>query len=240
MERLATLPLFFTLGGRRAVVVGGNEAAAWKAELLSAAGATVEVRDPDPCAEMEALAADPPGGAVDLERRPWSPECFAGAALVVGRRGRRAQRPPAFSMRHAHAACPVNVIDRPAYLHLPVRRHRQPLAAGGRHLDGWRGADLRPGHPLAHRGAAARRLHALGCRRQAMARRSQEARPGTARRGGASGSGSRRWRLPRRIAGRLAEDRKTLLAEARRRRSGRSPRQAMSRWSARDPAIRSC
>ena len=81
MERLATLPLFFMLGGRRTVVVGGNEAAAWKAELLSAAGATVEVRDPDPCAEMDALAADPPGGAVDLIRRSWIPACFAGAAL---------------------------------------------------------------------------------------------------------------------------------------------------------------
>ena len=37
MARLATLPLFFMLGGKRVVVAGGNEAAAWKAELLSAA-----------------------------------------------------------------------------------------------------------------------------------------------------------------------------------------------------------
>ena len=60
MARLATLPLFFKLDGKRVVVAGGSEAAAWKAELLSAAGATVEVWAPDPCAEMEALAAEPP------------------------------------------------------------------------------------------------------------------------------------------------------------------------------------
>src|SRR6185503_2957488 len=46
MEPLATLPLFFDLKGRRAVIVGGSEAAAWKAELLSAAGANVEVLAP--------------------------------------------------------------------------------------------------------------------------------------------------------------------------------------------------
>ena len=86
MERLATLPLFFMLGGRRAVVVGGNEAAAWKAELLSAAGATVEVRDPDPCAEMDALAADPPGGAVDLV------QAVVDTGVLRGSRPRRRRR----------------------------------------------------------------------------------------------------------------------------------------------------
>src|SRR3977135_85525 len=39
MAPLARLPLFFALEGRRAVVAGGTQAAAWKAELLSAAGA---------------------------------------------------------------------------------------------------------------------------------------------------------------------------------------------------------
>ncbi len=37
--RLATLPVFLVLGGKRAVIAGGSAAAAWKAELLSAAGA---------------------------------------------------------------------------------------------------------------------------------------------------------------------------------------------------------
>ena len=43
MEPLARLPVFFALDGRRAVVAGGTPGAAWKAELLSAAGATVDV-----------------------------------------------------------------------------------------------------------------------------------------------------------------------------------------------------
>src|SRR5215470_2150495 len=83
MDRLATLPLFFPLEGRRVVVIGGSEAAAWKAELLSATGASVAVLGAEPCAELEALAADPPGGPVHLARRNWAPTDLAEAALVV-------------------------------------------------------------------------------------------------------------------------------------------------------------
>ena len=43
MAALARLPVFFALEGKRVVVAGGSPAAAWKAELLSAAGAQVEV-----------------------------------------------------------------------------------------------------------------------------------------------------------------------------------------------------
>ncbi len=61
---------------------------------------------------------------------------------------------------------------RPArLLHFPVRRRRQPLAAGSRHLHRRRGARVRPGRPFAHRGATARRLRALGGRRKVLARR---------------------------------------------------------------------
>ena len=42
MQALATLPVFFKLAGKRAVVVGGSEPALWKAELLAATGAIVE------------------------------------------------------------------------------------------------------------------------------------------------------------------------------------------------------
>ena len=41
MEALARLPVFFALGGKRVVIAGGRPAAAWKVELLSAAGAHV-------------------------------------------------------------------------------------------------------------------------------------------------------------------------------------------------------
>ena len=43
MAPLARLPVFFDLRGKRAVAAGGSAAAAWKAELLSAAGARVDV-----------------------------------------------------------------------------------------------------------------------------------------------------------------------------------------------------
>lgn len=131
MDRLATLPLFFMLDGRRAVVVGGNEAAAWKAELLSAAGATVEVWVPDPCAEMAALAADPPGGAVDLVGQSWTAECFAGSALVIAAVEDDAEAARIFDAAHA-CGVPVNVIDRPAYCTFQFGAivNRSPLVVG--------------------------------------------------------------------------------------------------------------
>ena len=57
MEPLARLPVFFGLAGKRAVVAGGSPAAAWKAELLAAAGAKVEVFAADACEELRAVAA---------------------------------------------------------------------------------------------------------------------------------------------------------------------------------------
>ena len=41
IEPLATLPVFWKLSGQPALVVGASDAAAWKAELLAAAGADV-------------------------------------------------------------------------------------------------------------------------------------------------------------------------------------------------------
>ena len=41
MEPLSRLPVFYALAGKRVVLAGGTPAAAWKAELLSAAGAEV-------------------------------------------------------------------------------------------------------------------------------------------------------------------------------------------------------
>ena len=68
MEPLARLPVFLALDGKRAVVAGDGPAAAWKAELLSAAGADVVVFAECPCEELHALAAQPPRGAIVLHR----------------------------------------------------------------------------------------------------------------------------------------------------------------------------
>ena len=80
---LARLPAFFALENKRAVVAGGSPAATWKAELLSAAGARVEVFAAAPSEEMLALAAAPPRGAVILHDRNL------GAGRFRRRRNRR-------------------------------------------------------------------------------------------------------------------------------------------------------
>ena len=84
MGPLARLPIFFSLEGRRALVAGTSPAAAWKAELLSAAGARVDVYATDPCEELVALAVDPPRGALAIHRRPHAAADWAGAAIAVG------------------------------------------------------------------------------------------------------------------------------------------------------------
>ena len=84
MEPLARLPVFFALAGKRAVLAGGTPAAAWKAELLSAAGAEVDVLAAELSDEMLALAGEPPGGAIVIHLRPWEPQDFVGAAIAVG------------------------------------------------------------------------------------------------------------------------------------------------------------
>src|SRR6266478_1246649 len=81
---LARLPVFYALAGKRAVVAGGSAGAAWKAELLSAAGAHVDVYAIDPGEELVAVTADPPGGTIILHRACWCAQDLAGAALAVG------------------------------------------------------------------------------------------------------------------------------------------------------------
>src|SRR6478609_6693071 len=81
MEPLARLPVFYALAGRRAVIAGGSAAAAWKAELLAAAGATVDVYATDPSEEMVDIATQ---AYVTIHRRRIEAADFANAALVVG------------------------------------------------------------------------------------------------------------------------------------------------------------
>jgi uroporphyrin-III C-methyltransferase/precorrin-2 dehydrogenase/sirohydrochlorin ferrochelatase len=114
MEPLATLPVFFKLEGKRVVVAGGSEAAVWKAELLSAAGALVVVYAANCCPELEALAADPPRGPISLQRSLWSPASFAGATLVVGATDDDGEGARIFDAARA-AGIPINVIDKPQF-----------------------------------------------------------------------------------------------------------------------------
>src|SRR2546421_2225636 len=84
MQELARLPVFFALQGKRALVAGDSAAAVWKAELLSAAGAQVDVYAREPSEELLAIAADAPCGFVKIHPRVWTPADFAGTAIAVG------------------------------------------------------------------------------------------------------------------------------------------------------------
>jgi len=112
MEELARLPVFFALKGKRVVVAGGRPAAAWKAELLSAAGAQVEVCAASPGREMREVAASPPGGRIVLNERNWRENDIAGAALAVGDFPDAAEAEK-FAAAARAAGVPVNVIDQP-------------------------------------------------------------------------------------------------------------------------------
>ncbi len=88
MAALSRLPLFIALRGARCLVVGGSPAAAWKAELLSAAGAEVLIVAMDPSEEILALTAaptpSPEHGPVSLQRRDWCEADLSGVTLAVG------------------------------------------------------------------------------------------------------------------------------------------------------------
>ncbi len=131
MAALARLPLFVALEGRRALVAGGKAAAAWKAELLSAAGAAVEVFAPDPGEEMLAVAAEPPRGPIVIHRRPWDSADFAGAAIAVGACEDEVQA-RRFAATARAAGVPVNVIDKPKFCDFSFGAivNRSPLVIG--------------------------------------------------------------------------------------------------------------
>lgn len=130
MAALTRLPVFFALEGRRAVVAGGSAQAAWKAELLSAAGAAVEVFAADPGAELLGLAAAPPRGAVTIHRRAVAAADLAGAAIAVG--ACDDDEAPAFAAAARAARVPVNVVDRPAFSDFTFGAivNRSPLVIG--------------------------------------------------------------------------------------------------------------
>ncbi len=131
MEPLARLPVFFALAGKRVLLAGGNAAAAWKAELLSAAGAEVNVFAGEVSGELRALAADPPGGAIVLHPRAWHHQDFAGAALAIGAFEDDAEA-DRFATAARTAGVPVNVIDKPAYCDFSFGSivNRSPLVIG--------------------------------------------------------------------------------------------------------------
>ena len=111
MGPLATLPVFFKLAGRRVVVSGGQDAAAWKIELLTAAGAHVDVF----AAELGERLIDllPDLEHVAVHGRPVAPADLEGACLALCDAESEEEGQDFHAMARA-AGVPVNVIDKPA------------------------------------------------------------------------------------------------------------------------------
>jgi uroporphyrin-III C-methyltransferase/precorrin-2 dehydrogenase/sirohydrochlorin ferrochelatase len=128
---LARLPAFFALESRRAVVAGGTDAAAWKAELLSAAGAKVDVFAPEVSEDMAALAAALSCGAIVIHQRLWTATDLAGAAIAVADSADE-QAAARFAAAARAAGVPVNVIDRPTFSDFTFGAivNRSPLVIG--------------------------------------------------------------------------------------------------------------
>lgn len=115
MGALAKLPIFLDLAGKRAVLAGGTAPAAWKAELLAAAGANVHVYAPEAGPEMTALIArGAAAGTITHHARPWAVDVFTGAAIALADAEDEAEA-QAFYCAARAAGVPVNVIDKPDF-----------------------------------------------------------------------------------------------------------------------------
>ncbi len=131
IDALARLPVFFALAGKRVIVAGSNPAAAWKAELLSATGAQVDVYSAEPCDELLAIVNDPPRGPVTITGRSWRAGDLPGATLAVGA-FENEEAAGEFAKAARAVGVPVNVIDKPAFCDFSFGAivNRSPLVIG--------------------------------------------------------------------------------------------------------------
>lgn len=113
-------------------MIGGSAAAAWKAELLAAAGARVDIYAEKAGEEMLNLVSN--GGAAGSMRlipARWSPKGFVGAALIVADAATKAE---AVEICNAAgiAGVPINIIDQPEFCGFQFGSivNRSPLVIG--------------------------------------------------------------------------------------------------------------
>lgn len=131
IQPLSILPVFFDLTGKRAVVAGGTDGAAWKVELLAVAGADVHVyaRRDELSGEMVRIVEQ--GSGITLHKCGWDAACLSGAAVALAD-AEDDEEAAAFeaAARKAGAAC--NVIDRPAFCHFQFGSivNRSPVVVG--------------------------------------------------------------------------------------------------------------
>lgn len=117
MAPLAKLPVFWALEGRPVIVAGGSDAAAWKAELLAACGATVHVYAEHLSETFEKLiahGAEHPQGGFIHHALVWNDGIFSGSAIAIADCEDEEEAKAFFGAARA-AGVPVNVIDKPAF-----------------------------------------------------------------------------------------------------------------------------
>jgi uroporphyrin-III C-methyltransferase/precorrin-2 dehydrogenase/sirohydrochlorin ferrochelatase len=110
---LAKLPVFWDLSGKRVILAGGSDGAAWKAELLQACGAEVELY-----CEAEHLG-DTMKALIERtglthHAHPWHVGIFSRASLALAD-CETDEEGQAFFCAARAAGVPVNVIDKPAF-----------------------------------------------------------------------------------------------------------------------------
>jgi uroporphyrin-III C-methyltransferase/precorrin-2 dehydrogenase/sirohydrochlorin ferrochelatase len=129
MQPLETLPVFYPLAGKRVVVIGGGEGAAWKVDLAAATGARVDVYARDPGEKLREIAS---GRAnVTLHERAATPADFQGATLAFGATFDDAEADAARKAADA-AKVALNLADRPAMSDFIMGAivNRSPLVIG--------------------------------------------------------------------------------------------------------------
>lgn len=117
MAPLAKLPVFWALEGKVVIVAGGSDAAAWKAELLAACGATVHVHAEHLSETFERLiahGAEHPQGGFVHHAHIWNDGIFADSTIAIADCEDEKEAKAFFDAARA-AGVPVNVIDKPAF-----------------------------------------------------------------------------------------------------------------------------
>ncbi len=129
MGELAVLPVFFALAGKRVVLAGASERAVWKAELLHATGAALDVVAAEPCQAMRDLLALCPRAR--LVEREWERDDLRGAAIALVD-AYTDEEAAAFQAAARMAGVAMNAIDNPAFcdFQFGAMVNRSPLVIG--------------------------------------------------------------------------------------------------------------
>lgn len=125
---LAVLPVFYKLRGKKVLMAGGTDAAAWKAHLLAAAGAFVELYATELDPAFHELLDE---NHYRWHQRPWAADSFEGAQIAIADAQTDGEA-QAFYCAARAAGVPVNVIDKPVYCEFQFGSivNRSPVVVG--------------------------------------------------------------------------------------------------------------